>query len=235
MKFSAKYKIYLKSKKIIDTFPKRIFDFHRTKWKRFKRNYKLARRFYFINFSYRSVPKSKKSLKMKHYYKESLNLKTQVMQIFDNSFNSKLIKEQNLRKKNLLYQNSFGNLIIKHLYRLDILLWKLCFFNSVLESQKFINNKKIKVNDKFIKSNYFLKGGDIINLNSYLMLNEIEFEIEKIFYRKFQAMNFYSFIECDFYVGTIIITKDYEDLTLKDYSLIFPKSFNSSKFYNYIR
>jgi hypothetical protein len=261
MRNISKFKIFFKSKKIVDSFPKRLKNFKRTKWKKFRsfNKFKIKIKSFLLNFNsnfkYKSIRqfqfKSKlikrnkfknlffpqikkgknKTVRMSKYYKESLISKTQLYQNFDNFLNDSNIKKNILRNKKSLYTHLIQFLLIKQNYNLKVLLWKLHFFASTSECVQYINLNLIKVNNKSVDFNYFLKKGDIITLDKNLFsLN---------FKKNLQSFNlslrFCSFIEVDYYTGTIVITKNFDELNLEDFVIFIPKSFNLTKVWNYIQ
>ena len=46
--------------------------------------------------------------------------------------------------------------LLKPEFRLDILLWRLKFFESSYQARQAINEKKVKVNQKRVAGNFFL-------------------------------------------------------------------------------
>ena len=62
------------------------------------------------------------------------------------------------------------------------------------------------VNDNLVPLNYFLKAGDVITFvnNKFYMKEMIKY---------YKSESILSFIECDYYSNTLIITKDLKELT----------------------
>jgi len=155
-----KYNIYQKTSKILDFFPTRILRFKKTKWKKFKNlyTYSSLNKPILNNFEYRTLLFNKKFIKIKFDYKTSLSAKTSLLQLYNKALKLKKIKKK--FKTSIKFNKIQANLFIKELFSLNVLLWKLNVFNSVLESSNAINNKLIVVNNNFINSNYVLKKGD---------------------------------------------------------------------------
>ena len=153
MNKASKYKIYIKSNKIINCFPQRIRNFRRSKWKKFViRNRFKSRRYKFLNFFSRALPKKKKKfIKMKKYNKDCLLTKNRLSQKFDNNYKFCVLKKDLLKNSNLKYLDLLNIILIKQNYYLNILLWRLCFFSSVNESSYCINNNFVLVNGNQIK------------------------------------------------------------------------------------
>lgn len=232
MQISSKYKIYIKSNQIIDNFPYRIKYFHHTKWKRFLiQNRSKVRRYKFKNFSCRSFSKGKrKFIQMKKYYRDCLLKRIHLQQIYNNSFNLKILRRDLFDVKNLSYVTLLKLFLIKHLFFLNILLWKLHFFSSTSEASNYINSNFVFVNKKATCSNYLLKVGDIITFKESLLLN---FKTNLYKYKFFPC--FYSFIEIDYYTCTIVVVKNHESFISDDYSMILSKPINVSSVYNSIK
>ncbi len=225
-----KYNIYQKTSKILDFFPMRILRFKKTKWKKFKNLYRYS----FLNkptlnnFKYRTLLFNKKFIKIKLNYKNSLLAKRSLLQLYNKALKLKRIKKK--FKTSIKFNKIQTNLFIEELFSLNILLWKLNIFNTVLESSNAINNKLIFVNNTSINSNYILKKGDIISLNYLKFIPRVDtiLKTNKIF------LKIYSFIDFDFYLGKILILKEYNTISLKEFNLIAPKLDLQNKFYNYI-
>lgn len=225
-----KYNIYQKTSKILDFFPTRILRFKKTKWKKFKNLYKYCslNKPILNNFEYRTFLFNKKFIKIKFNYKTSLSAKTSLLQLYNKALKLKKIKKK--FKTSIKFNKIQTNLFIKELFSLNVLLWKLNVFNSVLESSNAINNKLIVVNNNFINSNYVLKKGDIISLNYLKFMPRVDtiLKTNKVF------LKIYSFIDFDFYLGKILILKEYNTISLKEFNLIAPKLDLQNKFYNYL-
>jgi ribosomal protein S4 len=105
-------------------------------------------------------------------------------------------------------------------YRIDVLLWNLKLFTSTYEAIQNINYGNILVNGVIVKSNIFLKKGDIITSTKPVNL------ISKNFSKKSFSKKFNSMIEIDFYTNSIIIVKDFTETTYLDFTLMFTEYMN---------
>ncbi len=228
-----KYKIYLKSLRVIEDYPIRIKQLHRSKWKQFvsRRRYKI-RRYRFKAFFLQSFPKKRyRFLRMKKYYKESITEKFRLQQIYDNSLNFKKIKKNLILFNTLKYYDFIKVILVKPLYNLNILLYKLHFFLKVVDASNSINNKKVLVNGKAVKPNYFLKFGDVITFEE----KNFSVNIKSIFNKYYFYPTFCSFIEIDSYTGSLVVIKDFNDLTDIDLTYLFSRPFNLRKIINNLR
>ena len=222
MRFINKYKNFHNTNLIIESIPNRIVKFKRPKWKKIQSKKKV-----FFNFKTNYVNKVsfKKWEKIKTSFKAGLLLKRSLYAFFDNHLNSfyykKVIRQF---KKNFLIKNFIVNGLIKPFYRLDILLWKLNFFKSSYQSNQYILNKNVLLNEIPIKHCIFLKKGDIISLKKSINGN----------FNKGNK-NIFSFAEIDYYTNTIIILKDFDELNFDDFFFFFNKTLNFKKLIDYIK
>ena len=221
MKSVVRYKIIIKSKKIIDNFPRRIKFLYRTKWKKFtRRNRYRIRRYKFKNFFARSFLRKRfRFTRMKKYYKQSLLRKTRLQQLYNNSYNFKVLKKSLIHHKNSSYTDLVTNVLAKQLFFLDILLWNMYFFSTTYEAEYYINLGDVLVNDKKVKSNYFLKVGDIITIKNRKINFNANFKRYKIFSK------FHSYVEFDSYCLTLVILKNFTEFNSDDYASIFSRTF----------
>jgi ribosomal protein S4 len=232
MKNTSKYKIYIKSGKIINLFPQRIKFFYRTKWKKFViKNRHSTRRYKFFNYFFRTFSrKRKKFIRMKKYYKQSVLDKNCLLQNFDNSYKLLSLKKDLKRSNKLKYTDLLNLVLIKQNYYLTILLWRLFFFSSTNEATQFINNGYVLVNGIPVKSNYFLKSGDIISFKSNIISN---FKKNLKTYKLVRTLC--SFVEIDYYLGHMVIIKDFKNLVIDDFSFFLCNSINVVSISNNLR
>jgi len=150
---------------------------------------------------------------MKRKFADQLKHKLKLAGLFDHS-----IKFQKKVIKSLFNVNAY--VLLRPLYRIDILLWYLKYYSSTYEAKQNIDNRKILVNNKSVKANYYVKEGDIISLNftSLLEKNNTYLNIKQKF-TKNKNRRLCSFLEYDKYTNTIIVLKDVKYLTSDDYAL----------------
>ena len=123
----------------------------------------------------------------------------------------------------ILYQTCL-HFLIKPKFRLDIILYYLNFFKSISLAYEEIKNKKVYVNNSIVYPNYFLKCGDIITFNTDI--TNIIFNLK---------YNFCSFLEIDYYTKTILIIKNFDELSENDICIINTKYFEIKKLFDIIR
>lgn len=207
MRFIKKYKNLYNHNLFLKYFSKkRILKFNRPKWLKLKLFLKRKKRKFLYNLTIIRSP-YKYWDRIKRKYKEGLILKRVISNYYDNYLSRKSFKNLLHLKINLL--NTLILIFIKSLFRLEILLWKLNFFNSIYEAKQAIKNKKILINSKFSSIKKFLKKGDIIvikNLKKNLITSNF--------------FLFFSFIEVDYYTNTILILKDPNEALKKDFYLL---------------
>ena len=236
-----KYKIYYQSKKILIEPSLRLLKFKRTKWKLIQENitkkaFLFKKQFFFeksklnkpryVKNSFRNnfslKVRTKAFIKLRSIFKLNLQAKRHYKQLFDNAIS---LQRLNLLRSNF-YKTKFTNTLIKPYFKLDILLWKLHFYNSCYEAQQCINNGLILVNDIKVKPHFFLKKGDIIKIG---LSNSFSFNMQKRIRDTLLVLSkdsiFFPFLEIDYYTKTIVIVKGLEELSKDDFYL-----FNSTYF-----
>jgi ribosomal protein S4 len=233
MRKENKYKVYKVSGIRLQKFPLRILKFRRPKWnplqKLLKGNLITQRRFKQTKQSFFLKKKIKTSLinsflikkdvkrwaKVKNYYKTGFKYKNILHNIFDHSIKFTFLKKKS--RKLSLKKDFILNYLVYPTFRLDILLWNLNFFASSFQARQVINNHEILLNGKSVKSNVFVKKGDIITFKNNS--DEI-YTYNQIVERFSKTKKFLTFIEIDYYTKTIIVLKDYKELSLEDLYLL---------------
>lgn len=174
---------------------------------------------------------------IKKAYKLGLETKRIYYHIFNYTIRNKILKNtyfNEIKKfKNNLFINS-SIFLLKAVFRLDILLWLIGFFNSVYEARKYISLNFITLNETR-NSNpcYEVKTGDILNFKSYNnLLNFGNILNKKISIRT----HYFGFCELDLYTKSLIIITDYTNI-IKSYdnSQIFFKKIDIRKFITYLK
>jgi ribosomal protein S4 len=241
MRKENKYKIYKVSGICLKKFPLRILKFRRPKWntlqKLLKGSLVVQRRFNQnkqalfgkIKISLINSFLIKKDLKrwgkVKSYYKTGFKYKNILQTIFDRSIKYHFLKKKSRKlssKKDLIL-----NYLVYPYFRMDILLWNLNFFSSSFQARQVINNHGVLVNGKRVNSNVFLTKGDIVTFKN--TTNEI-YAYNQIVDRFSKTKKFLTFVEIDYYTKTIIILKDYKELSLEDLYLLITESLDLKNF-----
>ena len=156
--------------------------------------------------------------------KISLNVRRHLYQTYDYSISLRQIKKQIFLDKETSNRIEFFKKILKFEFRIDIMLLKTRFFNSTSECRKFINNKNVKVNSKFIKGNYFLTKGDIITIDNYSTNFEIKLsKLKKTFL-------IYNCFEIDYHTNTIIVLRSFDEISESELPFFFKKYFDIQNF-----
>jgi ribosomal protein S4 len=219
MQKNFKFKNYIKLKKDLLIVQKKALNFKRSKWIEFKSNFisnKVFSRKLLLNFERIFIRGDSLSV-LKNRYRNFVFTKILLKEFYKNSFNNKLLRKLLFKNRSFLKKDLFNLLFIKIEYKLDLLLWKLKFTESIEDAKKLILNKKILVNNNSSHPNYFLKKGDIISFNSNI-------HFEKI-HSKFLEYNkiYFSFLEFDYYTTSLCVIKDYSDFNYLEASLFFSK------------
>lgn len=224
MRLINKYKKYQKNFLLLNSFPKvRLLKFNRPKWLKLKNllNKKKKRIKFFNNLRFKAPFKQWEKIKLT--YKEGLNRKRMLSAFFDNSLSYKTIKMYTSSTSNKSFLSLLVRSFILPLFKLDILLWKLAFYNSTYESKQAIKNKNVLVNFENKKENYTLVKGDIIqikNLNKTL--------------NKVPLLLLNSFLEIDYYTNTIVILKSPEEFSEKDFFFILTEYIQYKKLLDFV-
>jgi len=224
MRVTPKYKIFYQSKRIVGISPLRILKFRRTKWSKLQKF--ISKKTIPQKLAYKNNFVTRISLKywvkLKWNYKNSLLLKS-----LSKQFSDGLIKTHSNRLLRNRFHYRFLDYLIKPYFKIDVLLWKLNFFNSRYESRQFINEGFVLVNNKKVKPNLFVKKGDFITFSNesfthtpqnYIINNQSAFGI-----------TFFTFIEADYYSKSFVIIKDSYDLSKEDFYFLTKTYFDIKK------
>jgi len=173
----------------------------------------------------------KRWFKLKKKYSENLRLKRITSQIFDSSIKNLFFKTELKKKNSNSLNKQFCQILIKPIFKINILLTKLFFFTSVYEANKVLQNKQVLLNGRSVREpNVFLKKGDIITFSEFSFKKLIHTLNSSSFFSFF-----YNFVEIDHYSKTIILLKDYDSLSNEDINLIYKKYLNIKYFINYFK
>lgn len=225
MRFLKKYKNFADNYVFINFFPRaRLLKFKRPKWLKLKRllEKKSKKKFLLNNFILKAS--LKRWDRIKFYYKEGLIIKRALSSFYDNSFSTATFKKFIKVKNTKLLLTLFINSLVKPLFKLDVLLWKLQFYNSIFEAKQAIVTNKILINLNFNKTKTWVAKGDIIQVN----------DLKKI-YSNSGLLFLNSFFEIDYYTNTIIVLKDPSDATKQDFIFLLRNFINMKKFFDYIK
>lgn len=228
MRLNKKYKKFSKLNIIHKDFPTRLLNFHRTKWKKIKQvllNRPIKKNFF---WSSKQLMYTKKWFRCKSKYLTGVRLKNYFDCLYDQAFSLIFYKNLKYLNKKVNKMLEYKIYLIKPEFRIDIFLWRLYFFSSCYHSKQGIITKKVKVNGQNVHQNYFLKKGDVINLEllSYYTENSFKYLLNK----RLNTAHLCTFIEIDYYTNTIIILKNYNELTEDDIRLFIKNHTDVAKF-----
>jgi len=226
MRTIQKYKIFSKTYFPINSVPTKILKFHRPKWKKVQKlllkntQQKLKEKKSILSFKNNSILTcgTKRWDRYQQSFRTRLKLKKSIQILFANSISNWYLKKIFLKKKYQSYKNLVQNSLFKTEYKIDMLLWRLNFFNSCFLVKNSIKKNQLYLNSKTLNSITFLQKGDIIILPT----------LNKLLFNSFvsKSVFFHSFLEVDYYTNTIIIVKDLNELNKKDFFLLRGSLFN---------
>lgn len=225
MRFINKYKYFQNLKIVPSLISNRVLRFKRPKWKKFQKQFQRRKSYFYDIFLQKLTYKQWN--KSKSIYKKGLEFSRLLNIASDTKFPIKSYKKQKL----YFFKDLILNFLLKKIFRVDLLLWKLQIFNSSYESRQFINNNHILVNNKPTYDSYVLKKGDVIKLKTS---NLVDFSF---LYKIKPKVNFlYSYLEIDYYTNCIVVIKDLENFSKEDCFLIFQnQSLNLKNFLYYVK
>jgi ribosomal protein S4 len=211
MRKQKRYKIYKLINTNLKRFPLKVLVFHRPKWTKLKRLLSTFNRkprllnLQVIKSSFKTWDRVKKHHKLLVVNRNVLDC------IFDGSVRlDKIFSKKNTNKKKII------NCFLKLYFRVDILLNHLNFFSTSYQAREFINNNNVTVNKKFVRSNYFLKRGDIVEFDK-VYLKTTSF---KTILKKFSGdVRLNTFLEVDYYTQSFLVLKDFNSFSKDDLSL----------------
>lgn len=242
MRLRSKYKIYTQSSATLIKYPQRILNFRRSKWKKLQNKLLRSQQSLFYTAAKKKRAKQSSSLffdnflnkvpykfwqKLRGHYKKGLQIKNNIRKLFDDNVHHQFFKKSISLKKTQSLKNIILLSLVKPLFKIDILLWSLNFYASSYQARQAANNKQILVNNKNINGNYYIKKGDIINIDSLSLLSNILF--------KKSLHNFFlTFVEVDYYTKTVIVVKDLNELSFEDLYIVVLHYFDLKKFRDYL-
>ena len=118
--------------------------------------------------------------------------------------------------------------------RLDVVIFRACFFSSIKSARQWINHNKILVNNKFINtSSYTLKPGDIISIkpkDKIVLCRKIMYFLKKSFFKQNKSTS------KQFAISTFLFKKLKSSLKFSCNSQFLIDHFKNNSFYlNFLR
>lgn len=162
------YKNLIRLNKNVQSNSKFLF-FKKKKWKKLiSRENKVTKNV--ILFDHIIYLKPKYGFNFTKRFKFYLNLKQKLKffyaKLSDKKFNNIYCKSKNITKIKKLFNKNFFSVLFFLEQRLDIVLYRTLFFNSIRSSQQAICHGKIFINGKKIFTNsYLIKKGDLIKVH----------------------------------------------------------------------
>lgn len=190
----------------------------------FKKNFK---NFFFI---YRFINMSHFLSRYRYFFKNLLFMKSTVLKYFNGCFSVKFFKKISLTS---IYKQNLISFFIKPEFRLDILLWRLKFFKSPYLARFAFQKNLIFINNNLTFSFYFfkqhfkrcLKGIQLISLKA-----EVKYSFNNNLNHFIKSLLLSTFLEIDYYLGNIIILKNFKNLNFKDINSFLKEPLDFNKF-----
>jgi ribosomal 50S subunit-recycling heat shock protein len=226
MRAITKYKIFSKTFSPITSVPIKILKFHRPKWKKAQKallkhtQQRLIEKKSNLIFKNHSILScnSKRWDRYQQSFRTRLKLKKSIQILFGTAVSNWYLKKIFFKKNYTTYKKLIQNSLFKTEYRIDILLWRLGFFTSCSLIKNILQKNEILLNSAVLKSLTFLKKGDIIHLP----------KTKKLIFTSLnhKSLLFHSFLEIDYYTNTVVILKDLNSLSYKDFFLLTRSFYN---------
>jgi ribosomal protein S4 len=211
MRKQSRYKIYQLINTNLKKLPLKILSFHRPKWIKLKKISSIFNRkprllnLHVIKNSF------KVWVRVKKHHKLLVNNRKILSCIFDGA-----VKLDKIFSKKKISKLKIVDCFLKLYFRVDILLNLLNLFSTSYQAREFINNGNLLVNKKFVRANYFLRRGDLVEFNK-IYLKDASF---KYIVKKFsENLRINNFLEVDYYSGSFIVIKDFDSFSKDDLSL----------------
>jgi ribosomal protein S4 len=211
MRKQKRYKIYQLINTNLKKLPLKVLSFHRPKWIKLKKLFSVFTRkprllnLQIIKNSFKVWGRVKKHHKLLVSSRKSLSC------IFDGAVRlNKIFSKKKISKLKII------DCFLKLYFRVDILLNLLNLFSTSYQAREFINNNNVLVNKKFVRSNYFLRRGDLVEFNK-MYLKTTSFK--NIVKRFSECVRINNFLEVDYYSESFIVIKDFDSFDKDDLSL----------------
>lgn len=222
-----KYKKFTALKTFVYVLPYvRILKFKRQKWKLIQKKLKQADRlrkksalFPFVNNLY--FNSASREQRFKKFYKNSLILKKTMSIFFHNKLSTSDFKSL-IKNKSSYVDKLWLDVMIRPLFRLEILLCKLGLFKNIFELKQSLMKKEIYFNSEPASVNLVLKKGDYISIPNLKSLNTNI------------PMFLWSIVEVDYCYNNIIILINYVDFNLNNLPLFYPEKINLGQLIDYL-
>lgn len=173
-------------------------------------------------------------LRSRFFFKNLLFMKSTVLKYFNGCFSFKFFKKVSFVS---FYKDNLISIFIKPEFRLDILLWRLKFFTSPYLARFAFQKNLIFINKNLTFSFYFFKqhfkrclpGSQLISLST-----QLKYSFKKNLNHFVKSVSVSTFLEIDYYLGHIIILKNFKDLQFRDINSILKEPIGFYKFKDFI-
>ena len=247
LKFLRSLKYFLNSSKFLKnlyyytSFKKNTYKYkykYKYKFKFKPKNYKIKTSqflFRFLFFNFKTLKKNYRiKIRSRFIFKNMLFMKYNIVKYFFGIISIKMFKNFAFRNLKLAsYNDLISKLILKFDFRLDILLWRLKFFESPYLSRFFCKKGLITVNKKKsnLFSNFFFK--KFLETNDFVSLN-LKFSLKKNLKNYIRSFFLPTFFEIDYYSGSFVLLKNFNNLNYRDTNSFLKQPLCVYKFKDYL-
>lgn len=189
-------------------------------------------RFFFFNFG-KIKKNSKMYIRSRFIFKNTLVMKFTILKYFYNSISIKYLKKYFLQSKNVEYRIKLSNLFLRIEYRIDMLFWRLKFFQNPYFVRFALYNHKINhyMNFNTLKKNILCKqiliGGDILTCT-------VQYNFKQNLNNYTKSFFLSSIVEVDYYTGSVALIKNLSELSFRDINSMFKEPLCVYKFMDYL-
>lgn len=229
MKKLKRYHIFIRSNFCLSQFPLRILKFKKQKWlpliAQLKKNLKPLNwkkkkssklkvfQIALKNISVTYAPRAR-WFKIKRSYQSETCTKRLLYIYYQKALTRKAFRKETQSTKLKGKGQKTVGLLVKPLYRIDILLYFLNFFFSVYQAKQFLARGKLLLNNNLVKSPIFLQHGNLLSIKSNVDINNLLVSLLRK--QKSPQKKVFTFLEVDYYTKALIIVNTLSNLTSKD-------------------
>lgn len=234
MRIQPQYKKYSKHYLPLECVPQeKLLKLHRPKWRKVQRAFFLkikSLKDKKVRFKNITDPFCQINRWLRKYSitKTRLYQKKAIQTLFLNNLSNKCLQKNYYNEADRKAGNPIKNSVFKLEFRIDILLCRLQIFSHCLLVKQAIFKDFLFVNGQSLAFLSYLKKGDVLCLKYFSPLRLWQKNV------LFTPLFFHSFLELDMYTGTIVVVKDLEELTRKDFFLLTKSVYNFLDIQDYL-
>jgi len=215
MRNVSKFKLLRVRNLFFKNIPYRVLKLKKQKWawfiSKFKKDYafqtnkKTWKRRIFINISKKKVS-LKYWTKLQFTYKNEQETKRLTKFVYNNALKKAFFRKQ----KATDYIDFRISILVKPVYRQDLLLWFLNFFENTRLAKHYIQLGKVLINDNKKRGTKFLAFGDKLEITDYL------FDLPALRKKYYRTKKLAPFCIVDYYTNILFIVKEYKNIGKHD-------------------